>query len=173
MSETMVPRPGGDGEEGLLSGLQQAVDEFLASDGIAVVGVSRDTRQAANAIYRKLRDNGARVIAVNPRAAALEGDPCYPDLKSIPGEVQAALIVAPPAAARDLVRQCHARGIGRVWIHATFGLGSVSAEAVAFCRENDIRVIAGACPMMFLAPVDGFHRCLRTLSGWFGRLPKG
>jgi uncharacterized protein len=156
-----------------MSTLQEAATEFLASDGIAIVGVSRDTRNAANAIYRKLKSGGARVVPVNGRSQEVEGDPCYPDLKSIPGGVQAVLVVAPPRAAVDVVQQCADLGIRRVWLHGTFGCGSVSAEAVALCRQKEIRVIAGACPMMFHAPVDGWHRCMRTVCGWFGRLPRG
>ena len=156
-----------------MSTLQEAATEFLASDGIAIVGVSRDTRNAANAIYRKLRDGGARVVPVNGRAQEVEGATCYPDLKSIPGGVQAVLVVVPPKAAVEVVRQCADLGIRRVWIHGTFGCGSVSKDAVAYCREKKIRVIAGACPMMFQAPVDGWHRCMRTVCGWIGRLPRG
>jgi uncharacterized protein len=156
-----------------MSQLEQAASEFLSSDGIAVVGVSRDARNAANAIYRKIRDSGARVVPVNARAATVEGAPCYPDLRSVPGGIRAVLIVTPRSAALEVVRQCAELGIDRVWIHGSFGSSSVSAEAVAFCRQNRIRVIAGACPMMFLAPVDGMHRCMRTVLGWFGRLPRG
>lgn len=156
-----------------MSTLQEAVAEFLSSDRIAVVGVSRDSRGTANAIYRKFRGNGVRVVPVNRRAEMAEGDTCYPDLGSIPGGVRAVFIVAPPDTALDVVRQCRELGIRRVWIHGSFGFGSVSKEAVAFCRQNDIRVIAGACPMMFLEPVDFAHRGMRAVLGWFGRLPDG
>jgi predicted CoA-binding protein len=156
-----------------MSTLEKAAAEFLSSDGIAVVGVSRDARSAANAIYRKLRSGGKRVIPVNRRAGEAEGDACYPDLRSIPGGVRAVCIVAPPEASLDIVNQCRELGISHVWIHGSFGFGSVSAEAVAFCRNNGIRVIAGACPMMFLRPVDFGHRCMRTVLGWLGRLPGG
>jgi len=151
--------------------LREAVASFLASDGIAVVGVSRDSRQAANAIYRKLRDSGRTVYAVNPRADTVEGDPCYPDVGAIPGDVEAAMIVTPPTATADVVRQCGERGIARVWMHRSLGQGSVSEEAVHLGRRHGIEVIAGACPMMYLEPVDVAHRCLRTVLGWFGRLP--
>jgi uncharacterized protein len=116
-----------------MTALEETVREFLASERIAVAGVSRDSRQPANAIYRKLRASGRRVAATNPRTERAEGDPCYPSLCAIPG--------------------------------------SVAPDAVAFCREHGITVIPGACPMMYLAPVDIPHRCVRTVLGWFGRLP--
>lgn len=153
--------------------LKEAATEFLASDGIAIVGVSRDSRNAANGIYRKLRDTGVQVVPVNQRAEEVEGDRCYHDLRSIPGGVRAVLIVVPRDAALGIVRQCQELGIQRVWIHGSFGTGSVSGEAVAFCRQHGIRVIAGACPLMFGRQADPMHRCVRTVLGWFGRLPQG
>jgi predicted CoA-binding protein len=44
------------------------VIEFLGKRRIAVAGVSRDSRQPANAIYRKLKGAGYQVYAVNPTA---------------------------------------------------------------------------------------------------------
>ena len=51
----------------------------------------------------------------------------------------------------------------------TFMMGSVSEEAVAFCKANDITVIAGACPMMY---IDFGHKCMRYVFSWTGKVPK-
>ena len=65
------------------------VDDFLAQRRIAVAGVSRNDgpHPAANLIYRRLKDTGHDVFAVNPNMPSFEGDPCYPDVRSIPGGV--------------------------------------------------------------------------------------
>jgi len=42
--------------------LREAVDDFLAQKRIAVVGVSRDSGQAANLVYRTLRCASPRVL---------------------------------------------------------------------------------------------------------------
>jgi predicted CoA-binding protein len=68
-----------------MGSLPEAATEFLASDGIAVVGVSRDTRNAATAIYRKLKSGGARVIPVNGRAREVEGDAWHRCLRTVCG----------------------------------------------------------------------------------------
>jgi predicted CoA-binding protein len=154
-----------------MTNLQQAAREFLSCSRIAVAGVSRDRRQAANAIYRKLKTSGRAVFATNPKAERVEGDRCYPDLRSIPGGVEAVVVATPPDVAILVVRECRDLGVPRVWMHRSFGQGSVTDEAVRFCRENGIAVIAGACPLMFCHPVDLGHRCARTILGWFGRLP--
>jgi predicted CoA-binding protein len=152
--------------------LREAAREFLALKRIAVAGVSRTPNQAANGIYCKLRSSGCQVHAINPNAERVEGDPCYANLAAIPGGVDGLVIATRPAAAEELVRECARLGVRHVWMHRSLGQGSVSARAAAFCRENGISVIAGACPMMFAEPVDLAHKCMHVVLGWFGQLPK-
>ena len=153
--------------------LEAAVREFLAHQRIAVAGVSRtDTNEAANLNYRRLRDLGYQVFAVNPNAASVEGDRCYENLAAIPGGVEAVVIATHPEVTPEIARQCVDLGIAQVWMHRSFGEGSVADEAVALCEANGIRVIAGGCPMMFLSPVDLGHRCMRWFLNLTGKLPR-
>jgi predicted CoA-binding protein len=156
-----------------MNDLQNAVGDFLAQRRIAVAGVSRtDSAAPANLVYRKLRDAGYAVTPVNPHAEQVEGDACAPDLASIDGGVDGVVVATPPGEAEKIVQECAALGIRRVWMHRSFGQGSVSDAAVARCHEHGIRVIAGACPMMFCEPVDVPHRCLRWVLKVTGKLPK-
>lgn len=150
--------------------IPSAIRDFLAVRRIAVAGVSRDPRQPANLIFRRLRDTGHEVVALNPAATEVEGDRCWPDLASVPGQVDAVVVATPPGAAADVVRACVGRGIARVWMHRSFGDGSVSAEAVTLCREHGIRVIVGGCPMMYCGKVDVGHRCMRWILDLRGRI---
>ena len=145
--------------------------EFLAGKRFAVAGVSRQPQQAANAIYRKLRSSGFEVIPVNPNAAEVEGVRCYPDLASIPGAIDGAVIATHPRAALDIVRQCGEKGVRRVWFHRSFGTGSVSGEALQECKARGIEAIVGGCPLMYCEPVDAGHRCVRGWLRLFGRVP--
>jgi predicted CoA-binding protein len=151
--------------------LPAQVVEFLRGRRIAVVGVSRSGGQPANAIFRKFRDCGYAVVAVNPHATRLEGEACYPDLQSVPGTVDGVVVAVPPAAAADIVRQAHGRGITRVWFHRSLGAGSVSPAALEACVECGITPIVGGCPLMYLEPVDPAHRCFRWVLRLLGRLP--
>ena len=154
--------------------LETKVNDFLAQKRLAVVGVSRDNRHhpAANLIYRKLKRTGHEVFAVNPNLPAFDDERCYPDVKSIPGGVDGAVIVTRPEATQRVVRDCGEAGVRRVWMHQSMAQGSsVSPEAVEFCRQHDISVIAGACPMMFGDGVDFGHACMRWVLGFTGRLP--
>jgi predicted CoA-binding protein len=149
-----------------------SVAEFLDGKRLAVAGVSRDPRQAANAIYRKLRDAGHEVYAVNPAAEEVEGARCYPAIAALPQPVHGLVIAAPPQASAALVRECAEHGVKRVWMHRLMGQGSVSAEAVRECGARGVGCIAGGCPLMYVAPVDAFHRCARWLLGLRGRAPR-
>lgn len=155
-----------------MSTLDEAVKDFLSRKRLAVAGVSRGGQAAANAIFQKLRETGHDVFPVNPGAREIEGVTCYPDLRSIPGGVEGVVIATAPAATDQVVRECAELGIPRVWMHRSFGAGSVSREAVRFCRERGIVVIAGACPMMYCEPVDPAHRCLRWFLNITGGLPR-
>ena len=148
-----------------------SVAEFLAGKRFAVAGVSRQPQQAANAIYRKLRSSGFEVIPVNPNAAEVEGVRCYPDLASIPGAIDGAVIATHPRAALDIVRQCGEKGVRRVWFHRSFGTGSVSGEALQECKARGIEAIVGGCPLTYCEPVVASHRCIRSWLRLFGRVP--
>jgi uncharacterized protein len=112
------------------------------------------------------------VFAVNPNMQTFEGDRCYPDLRSIPGGIDGVVIITRPETTERIVRDCDAAGVRRVWMHQSMAKGSsVSPAAVEYCREHEIGVIAGACPMMFGPGVDFGHRCMRWMIKLSGGLP--
>ena len=150
------------------------VRDFLAQRRIAVAGVSRDNshRPASNLIYRRLKSTGHDVFAVNPHLLTFDGDRCHPDVQSIPGGVDGVVVVTRPDTSARIVRDCNDAGIRRVWMHQSIGTGSsVSPEAVEYCRQHDISVIAGACPMMYVAGADFGHTCMRWILKLTGGLP--
>lgn len=154
--------------------MREATKDFLAQRCVAVAGVSRDPNQAANNIYRKLRAEGYTVFALNPNTPTAEGDPCYPDLKSVPRRPDGVVIVTRPEVGEQIVRECAELGIPRVWMHrgmASLG-SSVSSEAVAYCREHGISVIPGGCPQMYCSHADTGHRFMRWLLDLTGGLPR-
>jgi len=154
--------------------LDVKVNDFLAQKRIAVAGVSRNDggHAAANVIYQRLKTNGHEVFAVNPNMQSFAGDRCYPDVRSIPGKVDGVVIVTRPETSERIVRDCNAAGVRRVWMHKGLGGGtSISPQAVEYCREHDISVIAGGCPMMYGDGVDFGHTCMRWILKLTGGLP--
>lgn len=154
-----------------MSTLPDPIAQFLRGKRIAVAGVSRDPRQPANAIYRKLRQCGYDALPVNPHAPTLESSQCYPDLSAIPGSLDGVVIATHPAVALDMVRQCSGRGVRHLWFHRSFGTGSVSEEAVREGQALGLQCLVGGCPLMYCEPVDVFHRCMRGWLRWRHRAP--
>ena len=152
--------------------LREAAEEFLAQPRIAVAGVSRDTKQPANLIYRRLRDTGHEVFAVNPKAEEVEGDHCFNSVAAIPGGVDGVVIATPAGAALDVATDCATVGVPRVWLHRGVGQGSSSEEAIAYCHEHGISTIPGGCPCMFGATADTGHKCLLAMLRVTGKVPR-
>jgi predicted CoA-binding protein len=153
--------------------IKEAAADFLASERVAVTGVSRQPKShASNVVYQRLRERGYEVFAVNPNADEVEGDRCYHDLRSIPGGVDAVVIGTRPEIAEETMRECAELGIKQVWMHRSFGAGSVSAAAAAFGRERGIAVIDGGCPCMFDPTADVGHKAMRFVFMLNGHVPK-
>jgi len=142
--------------------IREAASEFLAHKRIAVTGVSRKPNEhGSNTVFKRLRNRGYQVFAVNPNADKVEGAYSYHDLRSIPGGVEAVVIATAPDKAEGTMRECVALGIKHVWMHRSYGQGSVSATAAAYGRKHGITVIDGGCPLMFDPTADFGHKMLR------------
>jgi predicted CoA-binding protein len=143
--------------------IKEAATAFLANERIAVTGVSRSPKDhGANTVYKRLRDRGYQVFAINPYTDEVEGARSYPDLKSVPGGVDAVVIGTRPEIADDTMRECADLGITQVWMHRGPGTGSVSTTATDFGRQHGITVIDGGCPCMFDPTADFGHKIMRV-----------
>ncbi len=157
--------------------IDELVKDFLAQKKIAVVGVSDKRETGCNMSYKKFKQAGYQVFAVNPRISTFDGDPCYPDLKSLPEKPEAVFILASPRVTDMIVQQCVELGVKHVWMHCMLGtkpglaasMSSVSADAVRLARENGIAVIPGTCPNQFIKPDIG-HAMMRGMFRTFGLL---
>lgn len=153
--------------------MKDAAATFLANKRIAVTGVSRTPAQhGSNLVFRRLRERGYQVFAVNPNTSEVEGAPSFPDLRSIPGGVDAVVIATRPERAMATMRECDELGIKHVWMHRLTGTGSVSEEGAAWGRQRGMSVIAGGCPLMFEPTADNGHKVMRSLLTLTGKLPR-
>ncbi len=154
--------------------MKEAAEQFLSKKRIAVAGVSREAGGAhgGNPVYVRLRDRGYNVYAVNPNATEVEGDACYPNLKTIPGGVDAVVIATHPKDADSVMQDCIDAGIEHVWMHRGPGSGSVSASATTLGREAGLTVIDGGCPLMYGPTADVGHKMFKGVLSLVGRIPK-
>lgn len=149
----------------------ESVQTFLESQRIAVAGVARDGKLPANAIFKRLRDAGHEVFPINPNATEVEGVASYPDVASLPEGITALVVATHPDVSAEVVRGCAHRGIRHLWLHRSFGDGSVSQEAVEEAQRLGLDAIVGGCPLMFCEPVDVVHKCMRWWLQKKGRVP--
>ena len=154
-----------------MQNIDEAAAAFLDNKRIAVTGVSRTPKtHGGNSVYKRLRERGYEVFAVNPNTSEVEGDQAYPNLESIPGGVDAVVIATRPALADQTMHECSELGVKHVWMHHGAGGTSVSTAATAYGREHGIAVIDGGCPLMFGRTADFPHKVMRVALA--GRVPK-
>ena len=153
--------------------IKEAAAEFLTHKRVAVTGVSRNAgNHGSNVVYQRLKERGYDVYAVNPNAETIEGERCYPDLHAIPGGVEAVVVGTRPERALATVQECDDLGIKDVWMHRSFGGGSVSDEATTYGREHGMTVIDGGCPLMFEPTSDPGHKVIKLVCRMNGHMPR-
>ena len=152
---------------------REAATTFLDHHRIAVTGVSHAPKgHGSNTVYTWMRDHGYEVFAVNPTVQEVEGDRAHPDLHAIPGGVEAVVIATAPEHAQATMEEAAELGIHDVWMHRSFGKGSVSPAATQWGREHGMTVIDGGCPIMFHPEGDGGHHVMCRLFTWTGKVPR-
>ena len=151
----------------------EAATEFLGCRRFAVTGVSREpANHGSNVVYKRLRERGYDVVAINPNAETVEGDRCYATLAEVPDEIDVVVIGTGPERAVDTMKECIDRGITKVWMHRAFGAGSASPDATALGRKHGITVIDGGCPCMFEPTADFGHKVMRAVFTLSGNVPR-
>jgi uncharacterized protein len=156
---------------------REVVDPEVAADVLAqrrlvVVGASDAKDNFARTVYEELRGHGYDVAAVHPTAPTVLGDAAYESLAEVPGPIDAVIVMVHRDRAVGVVEEAITLGVPRVWLFKGAGAGSVSPEAIELCRQHDVAVVPGACPLMFLDPVASVHRIhrgIRHLNGSLGR----
>ena len=146
------------------------IEKFVGDKNIALIGVSTDKQKFGNALLRELIKKGYTIYPVHPTLAQIEGIKCYPDVKTLPGNVTNLIIVVNPLVTEQIVNQLKDSSIRRVWMHKGAGNGSGSAVAIEACKKIGIEVVHGFCPMMFFSP-SGVHRFHFWMRKNFGKVP--
>jgi hypothetical protein len=148
------------------------INAFLTRKRIALVGASTDKKDFSRVVMRELIERGYDIIPVNPAASCVEDRHCYARLSDIQPPVEGVLVMTPPSVTEDIVRECVEIGVNDIWLHRSMGQGSISPNAVSYCKEHKVNLIEGHCPMMFFKDTGLVHRIHRGISKLFGSYPK-
>ncbi|MBN2645055.1 MAG: CoA-binding protein [Desulfuromonadaceae bacterium] len=127
--------------------IQQKIDQFLSASCFAVAGASTNRDKYGNKCLRCYQQNQRKVIPINPRATEIEGIPCVGTVRDLPSDCTSLSVITPPKITEQVVQDALAAGVKNIWMQP----GAQSAQAVEFCEENGINVIAdGSCLLVVL-----------------------
>ena len=111
---------------------------------VAVVGATDSPGKFGGIIYRDLRSRGHRLVAVNPNRSTVAGDPCWPDLASLPERPDIVNVVIPRDEGRTVVDEWDGLGGESIW----FQPGAYDGALVERARDAGMDVVEGDCIMV-------------------------
>mgnify|MGYP006293549521 CR=1 FL=1 len=148
------------------------IREFLNRCRFAMIGVSRDEKHFSRALYSEFLKNGYDVVPVNRGAEEIAGARAFHHIADVTPPVSAALILTPDDLTEQAVHESHAAGIRNLWLYGIAGMKPDDNPVLQFCAENEISVVPGYCPFMFLdrsSKLHHFHGFLLKLVGKYPR----
>jgi len=105
----------------------------------AVVGANTNTEKFGNKIYRRLKERGYEVYAVNPKYDSIEGDPCYKSLSELPKVPEVIDIVVSPERAIPAIEEAARLGIKYVW----FQPHTYNNDVLKLANKHGMEIVAG------------------------------
>lgn len=143
------------------------IEEFLGSEPIAMAGVSRNPKKFGFAAFRELKEKGMNIIPVNPHAEEIHGSKVYHDIKSLPDNVRALIVMTGKDQTVGVIREAREKGINQIWVQQM----ADSKEALKELEGSGVNFITKECILMHYKP-HSFHKFHRALRKFFGGFPK-
>ena len=143
------------------------INEFMASEPIALAGVSRNPKKFGFAVFRELKEKGMNIIPVNPHADEIHGVKVYPDIKGLPPDTKGLIIMTQKSQTAAIAREAREKGIKQIWIQQK----CESQEALKELEGSDVNFITGQCILMHYKP-HSIHKFHGALNKFFRQFPK-
>ncbi len=142
----------------------ERVKNFYECESFAIVGMSRNRKNFAWAIYEQLRRLDKRVYAVNPNEGKYQGVEFYKSISSLPEVPEAVILSLDPGDAKGVLQEVKESGAKYVW----FQQGSFDEEMSTEADRLGMNPIKG-CAIMYLPDAPVIHRFHRALNEFFGK----
>jgi uncharacterized protein len=104
---------------------------------VAVVGASNDRTKFGNKALRAFKEEGHRVIPINPHESEVEGMPTYASVVDVPEPIDMATVYVQPEIALRLLDDFERKNIPEIWVNP----GADSDELIAEARRRQMNVI--------------------------------
>jgi predicted CoA-binding protein len=108
---------------------------------IAVVGLSTNPEKDSHEVAAYLQRQGYEIIPVNPTADEILGMKAYPDLLSVPGDIDVVDIFRPARDVPPVVDQAIQKGAAVVWMQ----LGIIHDAAAQKAESAGLQVVMDRC----------------------------
>jgi len=108
---------------------------------LAVVGLSANPERPSNMVAGYMKENGYKIIPVNPNEKEILGETCYPDLSLIPEPVEVVDIFRKSEDVLPIAQEAVKIGARVIWMQE----GVVNEEAAAFARQAGLKVVMDEC----------------------------
>lgn len=126
-------------------GDEQVMEILQKSRVIAVVGLSNNPARDSYRVAAYMKEQGYRIIPVNPTIQEALGEKAYPDLKSLPCPVDIVNVFRQPSAVPGVVEEAlKLHPLPVIWLQ----LGVVHQEAALAARQAGATVIMDRCLMV-------------------------
>ena len=149
----------------------KTLKSILDEKELVFIGLSSNPQDFSRAVYKEFMKRNYALFPVNPKLDTVYDKPAYKNIEDIDHEVKSAYMIVNLTRSLEITKKCHEKGINKIWYHRGVGEGSVSKEALEYCKNNGIEVVPGACPMMMFEDTMFLHK----VHGWFrkrkGNLP--
>jgi predicted CoA-binding protein len=120
----------------------RAPEEILReAHTIAIVGASPNPSRTSHGVMRYLQRAGYRCIPVNPNAAEVLGERCYPSLADLHEPIDLVDVFRRAEYCAGVAREAAAAGAPALWLQ----LGIRSAEARDVAEEAGMDYVEDAC----------------------------
>jgi predicted CoA-binding protein len=110
---------------------------------VAMVGLSSNPERPSHRVARYLKEQGYRIIPVNPRETEVLGEKCYPDLCAVPEPIEVVDIFREAKTVPRVVAQAMYAGAKVIWMQE----GIVHQAAAARARQAGMAVVMDRCMM--------------------------
>jgi len=114
---------------------------LLSTKTIASVGLSSNQEKESYWIVSYLKEQGYKIIPVNPTATEIFGEKVYPSLSAIPDKVDVVQVFRKPEDVPPVVDEAIKIGAKVVWMQE----GIVNEEAAQKARDAGLQVVMDAC----------------------------
>ena len=129
------------------------LDAIFAPETIAVIGASTQKGKVGHDIFANILFGGftGTLYPVNPKAKSVLSVKCYTSIANIPDPIDLGMIILPPKAALNAVKDCIAKGVkGIVIVSAGFkevgGEGAqIEKEIKILCANAKVRLVGPNC----------------------------